>query len=283
MAVTPTSPEPPGSASAGPLVFAHRGSSEALPEHTLGAYLRAINEGADGLECDVRLTRDGHLICAHDRRLDRTSDGRGAISRHQLAELEELDFGSWHPALPASADELIMDRDLSDQPARTPVLTLQRLLDTALDAGRPLRLLIETKHPTRFGSDVEGRLVEALAARGLHEPKPDHLVSVTVMSFSALAVRRMRELAPQLDTVWLTEFATPGLRDGRLPFGARIAGPSARLVRANPGLVDRVHAKGNKIFVWTVNKPGDIDLMLRLGVDGIISDRPRAVLDRIGR
>ena len=54
-----------------PLVFAHRGSSHALPEHTLPAYLRAIQEGADGLECDVRLTQDGHLVCVHDRRIDR--------------------------------------------------------------------------------------------------------------------------------------------------------------------------------------------------------------------
>jgi glycerophosphoryl diester phosphodiesterase len=266
-----------------PLVFAHRGSSAALPEHTLAAYQRAIVEGADGLECDVRLTRDGHLICVHDRRLNRTSDGRGVISRRDLAELEELDFGSWHPGWPTSADDLIKDRSEPDAIPRTPVLTFGRLLDAAMEAGRHLRLLIETKHPTRFGAEVEDKVVDALAARGLHEPKPDDPVSATVMSFSALAVRRMRDRAPKLDTVWLTEFATPGLRDGRLPFGAKIAGPSVRLVRSNPGIVKRLHANGNKIYVWTVNEPADMDLMLELGVDGIISDRPRAVLDRLGR
>ena len=56
-------------------VVAHRGSSDAVPEHTLHAYTRAIDEGADALECDVRLTRDGHLVCVHDRRIDRTSTG----------------------------------------------------------------------------------------------------------------------------------------------------------------------------------------------------------------
>jgi glycerophosphoryl diester phosphodiesterase len=93
-----------------PLVFAHRGSSEALPEHTLGAYLRAAGEGADGLECDVRLTSDGHLVCLHDRRLERTSNGRGVVSEHTLAELNQLDFGSWHPQWPDSPDDLILDR-----------------------------------------------------------------------------------------------------------------------------------------------------------------------------
>ena len=283
MAVTPSSPD--SAALAGPpapLVFAHRGSSEALPEHTLEAYVHAIAEGADGLECDVRLTRDGHLICVHDRRLNRTSDGRGVISRRDLADLEELDFGSWHPGWPSSADDL-MDRPIPDPGPKTPVLTLRRLVDTACDAGRHLRLLIETKHPSRFGADVEGKLVEALAVRGLHEPKPDHPVTVTVMSFSPLALRRMRDLAPQLDTVWLTEFATPRLRDGRLPFGAKIAGPSVRVLRSNPGIVKRLHANGNKIFVWTVNEPADMDFLIDLGVDGIISDRPRVVLDRLGR
>ncbi|GAB3950159.1 hypothetical protein GCM10027614_50160 [Micromonospora vulcania] len=88
----------------GPLVFAHRGASYDLPEHTLAAYLRALDEGADGLECDVRLTRDGHLVCVHDRRLDRTSNGRGLVSARTLAELEALDFGSWHPGSASSGD-----------------------------------------------------------------------------------------------------------------------------------------------------------------------------------
>ena len=71
-----------------PLVIAHRGSSSAEPEHTLAAYMRAIEEGADGLECDVRLTADSHLVCVHDPRVNRTSNGRGLVSTLELAELE---------------------------------------------------------------------------------------------------------------------------------------------------------------------------------------------------
>ena len=71
-----------------PQVIAHRGSSRDLPEHTLKAYLRAIAEGADALECDVRLTADSHLVCAHDRNVNRTSNGKGPVSTLELATLE---------------------------------------------------------------------------------------------------------------------------------------------------------------------------------------------------
>src|SRR3954447_5897342 len=79
-----------------PQVLAHRGASEVEAEHTLAAYRRAIDDGADGLECDVRLTRDGVLVCVLDRRIDPQSSGRGVVATLELADLAELDFGSWH-------------------------------------------------------------------------------------------------------------------------------------------------------------------------------------------
>lgn len=262
-----------------PLVFAHRGSSEVMPEHTLAAYRHALQEGADGLECDVRLTRDGHLVCVHDRRLDRTSNGRGRVSARTLAELEKLDFGSWHAG---AADDAPSDEP--PDPNRTRLLTLDRLLHEVRSADRSVELLIETKHPTRYGGDVERRLVELLGRHGLTNPTPDSPVRVTVMSFSPLAVRRMRELAPQIPTVMLLLEVFPrALWNGRLPFGSRIAGPSINLVRARPQLVSALREAGNRVFVWTVNEPDDIELVLRCGVDGIITDRPSAVLHRLGR
>lgn len=251
----------------GPLVFAHRGSSAALPEHTLAAYLRALDEGADGLECDVRLTRDGHLVCVHDRRLDRTSNGRGLVSAHTLAELDRLDFGSWHTAA--------ADGGVPPDPDRTRLLTLDRLLAAVRAAGRDVHLLIETKHPARHGADVERRLV-ALLRR--HER-----VRATVMSFSPLAIRRVRELAPELPTALLLEVLPPGLPLRRLPFGARVAGPGIGLVRARPQLVPALRAAGHPVYVWTVNHPADLDLALEYGVEGVITDHPRMVLDRLGR
>ncbi|MGC4772056.1 glycerophosphodiester phosphodiesterase [Micromonospora sp. DT44] len=260
----------------GPLVFAHRGASYDLPEHTLAAYLRALDEGADGLECDVRLTRDGHLVCVHDRRLDRTSNGRGLVSARTLAELDALDFGSWHPAGASSGD-------LPPDESHTRLLTLARLLDAVLAAGRPVRLLVETKHPSRFGSLVERRLVDLLRQYGLADPAPDDPVQVTVMSFSPLAVRRIRELAPALPTVLLLEVLPPWLRLGRLPFGARIAGPGIGLLRARPHLLPALRAAGNQVYVWTVNEPADVELVLAGEVDGIITDRPAHVLARRDR
>ncbi|MFD6567024.1 glycerophosphodiester phosphodiesterase [Micromonospora profundi] len=260
----------------GPLVFAHRGASYDLPEHTLAAYLRALDEGADGLECDVRLTRDGHLVCVHDRRLDRTSNGRGLVSARTLAELEALDFGSWHPGSAPSGD-------LPPDESHTRLLTLARLLDAVLAAGRPVRLLVETKHPSRYGSNVERRLVALLRRYGLADPRPDDPVQVTVMSFSPLAVRRVRELAPTLPTVLLLEVLPRWWPAGRLPFGARIAGPGIGLVRARPQLLPALRAAGNQVYVWTVNEPADLELVLDSEVDGIITDRPAHALARRDR
>lgn len=248
------------------LVIAHRGASAALPEHTAQAYRQAIEDGADGLECDVRLTRDGHLVCIHDRRLDRTSNGRGRVSAATLEQLRELDFGSWHASRPAPAG----------------VLTLDRLLSMAVDAGRPLRLLIETKHPSRYGAAVELRLVELLRRYGLAEGS-HRSVHATVMSFSPFALRRLRRLAPMLPTVFLFEVAPPMVRDGRAPFGAGILGPSIAAVRARPEIVRRAHERGRKVYVWTVNEPDEIQLVFDLGVAAIITDRPADVLARIGR
>ncbi|WP_433345682.1 glycerophosphodiester phosphodiesterase [Micromonospora sp. CA-111912] len=260
-----------------PLVFAHRGSSADLPEHTLAAYLRALDEGADGLECDVRLTRDGHLVCVHDRRLDRTSNGTGLVSARTLAELEALDFGSWHPGCAPS------DGDEPPDESHTRLLTLERLLDAVLDAGRPVRLLIETKHPSRYGRDVERRLVALLRRYGLAEPGADSPVRVTVMSFSPLAVRRVHDLAPGLPTVLLLDVLPRWLPPGRVPAGTRIAGPGIGLVRSRPRLLTTLRAAGNQVYVWTVNEPADLELVLDAGVDGIITDRPAHALARLGR
>jgi len=92
-----------------PTVVAHRGASSAVAEHTLAAYVAAIESGADALECDVRLTRDGHLVCVHDRTVNRTSDGKGVVSDFDLEGLRTLDFSSWRGDLPGSADQLLND------------------------------------------------------------------------------------------------------------------------------------------------------------------------------
>jgi glycerophosphoryl diester phosphodiesterase len=255
-----------------PLVVAHRGSSYALAEHTLGAYLRALDEGADGLECDVRLTRDGHLVCVHDRTVDRTSSGHGVVSDFDLDDLNTLDFGSWHSPAESESGVYIEERDSTE----APVLTLERLLRVV--AGTGVRLLIETKHPTRYAGLVEQQLARLLEAHGMTGAESP----VTVMSFSPVALRRVRLLAPALPTVQLYKHLPARRRDGSLPAAADVAGPSVEVLRAYPGYVRRVHRAGGRVFVWTVDEPADIDLVLGLGVDAVITNRPRDVLDRLG-
>ncbi|MEU1467192.1 glycerophosphodiester phosphodiesterase [Streptomyces sp. NPDC005761] len=262
-------------------VIAHRGASDDAPEHTLAAYRKAIEDGADALECDVRLTADGHLVCVHDRRVNRTSNGRGAVSTLELNELAALDFGSWK------------DREEAESPDWDPVpgelasvLTLERLLELLVEtraAGRPLQLAIETKHPTRWAGQVEERLLHLLKRFELDVPPPDAPSPVRIMSFSARSLHRIQDAAPELPTVYLMQFVSPRLRDGRLPAGARIAGPGMRIVRSHPGYIDRLHRAGHQAHVWTVNEPEDVELCIRLGVEAIITNRPKQVLAQLGR
>jgi glycerophosphoryl diester phosphodiesterase len=285
--------------SARPLVVAHRGASFDIAEHTLGAYTAAIESGADALECDVRLTRDGHLVCVHDRRVDRTSDGSGLVSELDLAGLSALDFSSWHADWPDTADQLLSGGPYlaGVAPDRRPdggVLTLDMLLGLVRDAPRPVRLLVETKHPTRYGGLVEKELVKLLAKYGWagqpgpvssvrRRPVPPTEGRVTVMSFAPTALRRVRLLAPDVPTVLLLERLTSGRRDGSLPGGIGIAGPSFAVLRADPRFVTRAHAKGNRVYVWTVDDPDDVSFVLGLGVDAVITNRPSEVVAALTR
>ena len=279
-------------------MVAHRGASFEVAEHTLSAYMAAIDSGVDALECDVRLSRDGHLVCVHDRRVSRTSNGQGLVSELDLARLNAMDFSSWHEEWPDTADHLLRDEPYlagvaPDRDHRGGVLTLDALLRLVRDASRPVRLFVETKHPTRYSGLVEKELVRQLARYGwagqpgpassLRHPVEPADGRVTVMSFAQTALRRVRLLAPEVPTVLLLERLLPGRRDGVLPASVGIAGPSLALVRAEPEFVARAHARGNCVYVWTVDEPADVEFVLDLGVDAVITNRPGAVVERVGQ
>jgi glycerophosphoryl diester phosphodiesterase len=261
-------------------VVAHRGASEDVPEHTLAAYRKAIEDGADALECDVRLTADGTLVCVHDRRVNRTSNGRGAVSAMEMADLDALDFGSWKGQY---ADDEAPDRYEADPDELSHVLTLERLLELVADTGRRVELAVETKHPTRWAGQVELRLLELLDRFGLTKSAPGEPSQVRVMSFSSRSLRRVRLAAPAIPTVFLMQYLLPRHRDGRLPAGVRIAGPSIRILRSNPAYIARLRRAGHQVHVWTVNEPEDVELCVRLGVDAVITNRPKQVLSQLGR
>ena len=258
-------------------MVAHRGASDVSPEHTLAAYRRAVDAGADGLECDVRLTADGHLVCVHDRRVERTSTGRGVLSTMSLEELEAFDWGAWKTPWVELDDEAELP-----SPDLRKVLTLDELLATVRDAGRPVELAIETKHPTRYAGLVERRLIEALDRYGWAHPKIGTESPIRVMSFSWLSLRRLRVLAPGLRTVLLMDRVPLRFRDGSLPTGVSYAGPSLEIVTAHPEYIDRAHKHGHQVHVWTVNAEADVQHCRDIGVDAIITDRPAAVTIQVG-
>ena len=142
-------------------------------------------------------------------------------------------------------------------------------------------MAIETKHPTRYAGLVEQHLVALLDRFGLAHPRLGERSPVRVMSFSALSVRRIRYMAPSLETVLLLGRVPLRMRDGSLPRGVGIAGPGIHILRSHPEYVERAHAQGNRVHVWTVDQPSDIDLCAELGVDAVITNRPRHVLERL--
>ena len=255
-----------------PEVVAHRGASFLEPEHTLAAYLQAIDDGADALECDVRLTSDGTLVCVHDRRIDRTSHGRGTISSRDVKELSRHDYSyrTWH------------DFEEPRNPERTQLLTLPVLLRTALAKKADVKFAIETKHPVRYGGYVEQALAEVLAEYELNAPRSDGTAPARMMSFSWMAVQRMRKLCPQVPTVFLMDRIWWPYRDGSLPPGVSAAGPSIEVLKAHPGYVSRVQAEGGQVHVWTVDEKDDLQLCLDQGVDVVITNRPGRVLGWLG-
>ncbi|MGH3439053.1 MAG: glycerophosphodiester phosphodiesterase [Sciscionella sp.] len=258
-----------------PVVVAHRGASAHRAEHTLASYDLAIQQGAEALECDVRLTRDGHLVCVHDRRVDRTSTGRGVVSELTLERMAELDYGRWHDELPESADDLLAERVTggSSDPAARTLMTLDALLGLVAD-NPGTKLFVETKHPVRYSGIVEAELVALLSKHGFAEPASSGESIVFAMSFSSAAMRRMRHYAPRVPTVLLVRQLSAARREGSLPRWADITGPGIRLLRVDPGYVARAAAHGNDTYCWTVDDPADIELCARLGVHYIATNSP---------
>ncbi|MDQ7820228.1 MAG: glycerophosphodiester phosphodiesterase family protein [Armatimonadota bacterium] len=220
------------------LVIAHRGASAAAPENTLAAFRRAADDGADGIELDVRATSDGHLVVLHDADVSRTTDGAGAVAALTLAQLRRLDAGSWFG--PAFAGE------------RVP------LLEEVLGWARG-RLLVDVEVKA---AGLEDALVEVVRRTGTAD-------QVLVSAFDPQILVRTRERAPDLPLGLLQVLPDP---DAAAALGVPVWLPAVAAL--TDGLLRRSRERGLRVIPWTAHTEADLRRAAALGVDGIIVNDP---------
>lgn len=281
-------------------VYAHRGSSGAYAENTRAAYLQAIADGADGIECDVHLSADRQVVCHHDQTVDRTSNASGRISSFTLAQLRRLDFSGWAGRrIPAAYGG-----------PREQFTTLPELVQLATTAGRPLGLAVELKHPSEFGRDLEDAVLHTLEGLGW-DARTSTIgdVAVSFMCFDAGSIRYLADRVPAASLCQLVTGENPakirGLEAAGDQLGAEVAavvhgsaregvplldsgavglaGPGVAWARAHPRVIRQWLEAGIRLRVWTVDDDADIDFLAGLGVQEMTSNHPshtRAVLER---
>lgn len=230
-------------------IIAHRGDSGTHPELTFIAFKSALELGAPAVECDVRLTHDGHLVCIHDSNIDRVSNGTGRVENMNYADLRAYNFGT-----PEQPQEPLLFADL---------LTLLQEYP-----GR--HLYIEAKHPSRYGKMVEEQIVRQLNyADCLGDP------SMHFISFSPLAIRTMQIVAPELDRILLRgdkpSLSWRAAARWCQPMGL---GMSIEAARANPAEL----SEWERTYLWTVDKPEDMLWARDHGVDMLATNYPELAL-----
>ncbi len=234
------------------LVFGHRGARAYAPMNTLPSFELALEQGADGVELDVRLTRDGEMIIMHDDRVDATTDGEGRVSDFTLAEIQSLDAGSWFGE--------------AFKGARVPTL------DEVFEAiGARTRINVEIKPEFgRSSGEVEHKVAEAIRRHGLAR-------RVIVSSFNPVTLRRFRRAMPEVPIGYLysrdVPFFVPQLMIG-LPHEARH--PHFDMIDAK--YMAWAKRQGYRVNTWTVNDPAKAVELRDLGVDCVITDAPDVIL-----
>lgn len=263
-------PTPPAhSPNARPLVIGHRGASGRLPENTLLAFRGAFEDGADGLELDVRLSRDGVPVVVHDATLRRTTGLPLRVSEHTAAELAEA------PALSVGrrGRPVGRRRTLTRPVPRQDVGEVGvATLDAVLAMSEPWNgyLYVELKGRVLGYGDLEAAVARALAMRGCH-------ARVTVLSFNHAALRRIRALDDRIRTA--ATFA-PGLRalapDVVVDAVERAGSSEAALhvALATRRRVEALHERGFAVSAWTVNSPTVGAYLARAGVAALMTDFP---------
>jgi len=219
-------------------IYAHRGASADFPELTLAAYEGAVAQGADGFECDLRLTKDEVPVLWHNATMLERAGNPGLIA--------EMTFAQVSRAYPQ-------------------ILTLSDFLDFAVSQKKGV--LLETKHPVISGNRIEEVIAETLA-----ETSGISSIDVSVMSFSWFAIEKMKRVDPSINTTFLMHKHTSWLQ-AKLSSAAAI-GPGINELREEPIRAKRIKDLGRSLHVWTVNEDSDIKLCEKVGVDILITNKP---------
>lgn len=241
-----------------PVIFAHRGASAHAPENTLPAFELALRHGADGVELDAKLSRDGQVVVIHDPTLERTTDGSGRVNRHSLADLRTLDAGAF----------------FSVEFRGTKIPTLEEVFETV---GRRAIINVEL---TNY-STPRDPLVEKVCALISKHAMQDHIL---FSSFLTSNLTRAARLLPEVPRGllalggWLGAWA----RSFGFVFGDYQA-LHPHISNAGPEQVRRVHRLRRRIHVWTANTPEAVQRLHEWGVDGIFSDDPQMAVRALGR
>jgi len=222
-------------------IYAHRGASHDFPEMTMVAYENAVKQGADGFECDLRLTKDGVAVLWHDADLIRRANNEAIIHESTYAQLSAI-----YPQ----------------------IVKLDEFLDYGISQKKSL--LLETKHPVPSRTAIEDHVVNKLHSEAKRIEKAG--IDITVMSFSWFAVERVKQLDRSIALTYLIRETTP--RVSVKYTSAHSIGPGITQLRKKPALAQKIKSAGKKLNVWTVDEPSDIILCRHLGVDNLITNRP---------
>lgn len=237
------------------LVIAHRGGATLAPENTLAAFRNAIALGADMIEIDVHLTRDGHVVVIHDNTVDRTTDGHGRIADLTLAEIKELDAG----------------KKFSEKFAGEKVPTLEETMET-LNGKAQLLIEIKKDHDSLYPG-LEEKVVDLIH-------RYDAGKWTIVQSFNKHSVEKVQKADPSLRTFYLLghnfsafydSIAENIRNDKKLPPSFTGIAPHYSVLDA--GRVDTLHRAGYLVYAWTV-KPEEMERIISMKVDGIITNDP---------
>ena len=231
------------------LKFAHQGASAAAPGNTLAAFRLAAEMGADGVELDVHLTRDGEAVVIHDFTVNRTTGDQGAVREMTLEQLQELDAGSWFDPIFASEH----------------IPALQEVFDAI---GHRLLVNVEVKSWPGRNRGLEAEVVRLIEDNNL-------VHRVIVSSFNPLSLRKVKRLNPNIPTALLyAPNLVLFLRRAWLGLIAPHEFRHPHYTMVDERLMAWARQKGYRVNAWTVNEAHEMRRLLALGVDGIITNHP---------